>query len=101
MMIIFDKINGIYLVPAIIILLRECIIFGLRQYLAKKKIYLPVMIFSKWKTTFQILSLAFLLIGDASPKIIPSIIIGNVLLCISGYITLKTGYMYCKEILSQ
>ncbi|MGN6469842.1 MAG: CDP-diacylglycerol--glycerol-3-phosphate 3-phosphatidyltransferase, partial [Rhizobiaceae bacterium] len=82
---------------AIIILCREILVSGLREYLAGLKVSVPVTRLAKWKTTVQMVSLGFLIAGPAGDKVLPQAThIGIVLLWISAIITLYTGYDYFR-----
>ncbi|MEW7007686.1 MULTISPECIES: CDP-diacylglycerol--glycerol-3-phosphate 3-phosphatidyltransferase [unclassified Lentilitoribacter] len=82
---------------AIIILCREILVSGLREYLADLKISVPVTLLAKWKTTIQMLSLGFLLAGPAGEKVLPyTTEIGITLLWIAAIITMITGYDYFR-----
>lgn len=90
-------IAGWTLWAAIIILCREILVSGLREYLAELKVSVPVSRLAKWKTTAQMLALAFLLAGPAGDKIIPYVTqIGIGLLWISAILTLYTGWDYFR-----
>ncbi|MEO0329536.1 MAG: CDP-diacylglycerol--glycerol-3-phosphate 3-phosphatidyltransferase [Pseudomonadota bacterium] len=93
-----DKtIAGWSLWAAIIILCREILVSGLREYLAELKVSVPVTKIAKWKTTVQMLAIGFLLAGSAGDKIFPyTTDLGLVLLWIAALITLYTGYDYFK-----
>ena len=82
---------------AIIILCREILVSGLREYLAELKVSVPVTQIAKWKTTVQIISIGFLLAGPAGDKVLPyTSEAGIILLWIAALITLYTGYDYLK-----
>lgn len=82
---------------AIIILLREVLVSGLREYLAELKVSVPVTRLAKWKTTIQMFAIGFLLAGPAGDKLWPYITeIGISLLWISAIVTLYTGYDYFR-----
>jgi len=82
---------------AIIILCREILVSGLREYLAALKVSVPVTRLAKWKTTVQLLSVGFLLAGPAADKLIPHVTqTGIVLLWASAILTLYTGYDYFR-----
>ena len=93
-----DKtIAGWSLWAAIIILCREILVSGLREYLAELKVSVPVTWIAKWKTTVQMLAIAFLLAGSAGDKIFPfTTQAGLVLLWMAALITLYTGYDYFR-----
>ena len=89
-------------IAAIIILTREILISGLREFLAKGKIKLPVSNLAKLKTVLQMVSIALLLSGDTGNKIINfqdynAQTIGMILLWLSAALTLFTGYEYIRK----
>lgn len=82
---------------AIIILCREILVSGLREYLATLKVSVPVTWIAKWKTAIQMVALGFLLIGPAGDDILPhTTTIGIILLWIAALVTIYTGYDYFK-----
>ena len=86
-------------IAAIIILTREILISGLREFLAKVSIKMPVSGLAKLKTFLQMLAIALLLSGDIGNKIINfqdynAQTIGIILLWLSAFLTLYTGYDY-------
>ena len=90
------------IIAAIIILTREILISGLREFLAKGKIKLPVSSLAKLKTVLQMVSIGLLLSGDTGNKIINfqdynAQTIGIVLLWLSAALTLFTGYDYMRK----
>ncbi|MBB5701369.1 cardiolipin synthase [Ochrobactrum daejeonense] len=90
-------IAGWTLWAAIIILCREILVSGLREYLAELKVSVPVSRLAKWKTTAQMIALAFLLAGPAGDKIVPYVTeMGIALLWVSALLTLYTGWDYFK-----
>lgn len=88
---------GFHVIPALIILIREITISGLREFLAESNLQMPVTKAAKWKTLCQIFSLGFLIVGASSPHWIPSFIIGKTLVWIAAFLTLHTGYAYIKN----
>ena len=93
----FGYISGLTVLPALIILLREILVSGLREYLAEIRVGLPVSRLAKWKTGLQMFSLGFLIVGDASPSEIPSVFIGEICLWLAALLTLWTGYDYLRS----
>ena len=93
-----DKtIAGWSLWAAIIILCREILVSGLREYLAELKVSVPVTTLAKWKTTIQLLAIGFLLAGPAGDKVLPyTTETGLALLWMSAIVTLYTGYDYFR-----
>lgn len=82
---------------AIIILCREILVSGLREYLAGLKVSVPVTRIAKWKTTAQMFALAFLIAGPAGDKLLPyTTQIGIVLLWVSALLTVYSGYDYFR-----
>mgnify|MGYP001467984525 CR=1 FL=1 len=90
-------IAGWTLWAAIIILCREILVSGLREYLAGLKVSVPVTQLAKWKTTIQMLAIGVLLAGPALDKLLPySTQAGIALLWVSAIVTLYTGYDYFR-----
>ena len=91
-----DKSGWLFLLPALIILIREFMISGLREYLAKQNVSAPVTTLAKWKTTAQILALGFLMGGPGFPSFPFAHEIGLTLLWISAILTIHTGSAYVR-----
>lgn len=92
-----QKIDGLTVLPAVIILLREVAVSGLREYLAGLSVSVPVSQLAKWKTTIQLVALGFLIVGsENAPFWIPATLIGDLLLWIAGGFTVITGYDYWR-----
>ena len=101
-----QQIDGWSVLPALIIMCREIMVSGLREYLATLKIGVPVTLLAKWKTTAQMVALGFLIVGDAGPDWLPVTLtgpdwlpvtmIGDVLLWIAAVLTVMTGYDYLR-----
>lgn len=90
-------IAGWSLWAAIIILCREILVSGLREYLAALKVSVPVTKIAKWKTTAQLVAIAFLLVGPAGDKVLPhTTLIGILLLWVSAAMTIYSGYDYFR-----
>ena len=98
-------IHGWSLWAAIIILCREILVSGLREYLAALRVSVPVTKLAKWKTTVQLVAIGFLLAGDAGDLAVSTISteigplvteIGLFLLWTSALITIYTGYDYFR-----
>jgi len=84
------------IIPALIILLREIIVSGLREFLAELKVSMPVSRLAKWKTTFQLVSLGALILGGATPAQPWVHAVGVVSLWTAAALTLVTGYDYLR-----
>jgi CDP-diacylglycerol--glycerol-3-phosphate 3-phosphatidyltransferase/cardiolipin synthase len=90
-------IAGASLWAAIVILCREILVSGLREYLAELRVPVPVTAVAKWKTAAQLVALGFLIVGNAGEKVLPGAhVIGFVLLWIAAVLTLYTGWDYMK-----
>src|SRR5664279_5255315 len=90
-------IHGWALLAAIIILCREILVSGLREFLAELRVSVPVSQLAKWKTFGQLVALGFLIAGEAGEKVLPQTIeIGIVLLWLSAIVTLYTGWDYMR-----
>ncbi len=82
---------------AIVILCREILVSGLREFLAELRVSVPVTRVAKWKTTAQLAAIGFLIAGPAGETVLPgTIAIGLVLLWIAAVLTLYTGWDYMK-----
>jgi cardiolipin synthase (CMP-forming) len=95
----FDRISGLDVLPALVILCREVLVSGLREFLAEiNKHKLPVTRLAKWKTGIQMTALGFLIVGDAAPTaFLPVALIGQIGLWVAAALTLFTGYDYLAE----
>ncbi len=89
------------LIPAIVILSREIIIAGLREFMAGRDVVLHVADLAKWKTATQMTALALLLIGDAGPEGWPIHLVGIIAFWVAGILTLVTGYDYVASSVRQ
>lgn len=89
-------IHGLTVLPAVIILVREVAVSGLREFLAELRVSVPVSKLAKWKTTIQLIALGFLIVGPFAPDSIPSTAIGDVLLWMAGGLTLITAWDYWR-----
>ena len=99
------RLAGFTLYPAIVILLREILVSGLREYLAGVRVGLPVTPLAKWKTGFQMGALGTLLAGNPAAHLLgigflPVSAIGGVMLWAAAGLTLLTGWGYVAAGLS-
>ena len=97
-----DTIKDYEVIAAIIIMIREILISGLREFLAKARITIPVTKLAKFKTFIQMFAIAILLTGESGNKIINfgdynAHSIGIVLLWIAAFLTIYTGYDYVRR----
>ncbi len=84
---------------AIIILSREILVSGLREFLAELRVSVPVSQLAKWKTAMQMIAIGFLIAGGAGDALLPAgwtLQIGLVLLWVAAVLTLFTGWDYLK-----
>ncbi|MEO5337902.1 MAG: CDP-diacylglycerol--glycerol-3-phosphate 3-phosphatidyltransferase [Magnetospirillum sp. WYHS-4] len=91
-----DRIAGIATLAAVVILCREILVSGLREFLAEVRVGVPVSQLAKWKTTVQIVAMGFLIVGEAGPQFGPlsTTEVGLVGLWLAAAVTLVTGYDY-------
>lgn len=95
MLVGFHQVNSWTFIPAVIILLREILVSGLREFLAEVQVSMPVSRLAKWKTAIQMIALPLLLIGDALPSL-PNQEVGEAFLWLAAALTLITGYDYLR-----
>ncbi len=96
MLVAYDRIADWDVLAAIVILCREILVSGLREFLAGLSIGVPVSRLAKWKTALQMAAITMLLLADAAPFSIPAAEIGVVGLWVAAVLTLYTGYDYLR-----
>lgn len=116
MLVNFSNQNLLIVIPAIIIICREIMVSGLREFLATINVGVPVTRLAKWKTAIQMVAITSLLLaGNGSEYVYNEIMdiveaedfvritlegviqnIGEILLCVSAFMTIITGYLYFK-----
>ena len=89
-------IHGLHIIPALVILLREIIVSGLREFLAGLQISVPVTQLAKWKTTFQLVSLGALILSCALPQWNWVHQVGLASLWAAAALTMITGWDYLR-----
>ena len=93
-----ETISGMALWAAIIILCREILVSGLREFLAELQVSVPVSKVAKWKTVAQLVAVGFLIAGPAGETVLPgTILIGIVLLWVAAVLTIYTGWDYFRS----
>jgi CDP-diacylglycerol--glycerol-3-phosphate 3-phosphatidyltransferase/cardiolipin synthase len=99
LLIMSQTIKHYSVIAAIIIITREILISGLREFLAKAQIYIPVTNLSKGKTVIQMIAISILLAGESGNKFLfgYGIQLGVYLLWMSAILTLYTGYAYLRK----
>ena len=90
------EIEGLHIIAALIILLREIFVSGLREFLAPLNISMPVSSLAKWKTTFQLVALGALILGGAFPGAPWVHLVGLICLWVAAALTLVTGWDYLR-----
>lgn len=96
MLVATADLSGIHVIPALVILGREILVSGLREFLAELRVGMPVSKLAKYKTTLQILALGFLLVGDAGPSFLPVHDIGIIGIWLAALLTIVTGFDYLR-----
>src|SRR5215211_1067178 len=89
-------IQDVHVIPALIILLREIIVSGLREFLAGLQVSIPVTALAKWKTTLQLVALGALILGGALPQMPWVHDVGIICLWAAAALTLISGYDYLR-----
>jgi cardiolipin synthase (CMP-forming) len=100
MLVADETISSFSIWAAVIILCREILVSGLREYLAELRVSVPVTRIAKWKTTAQLVAMGFLVAGPAGDTVLPAgwtVIIGLTLLWIAAALTLYTGFDYFRS----
>src|SRR6266446_1508714 len=90
------RISPSAVLPALVIISREILVSGLREYLAGLRVRLPVSRLAKWKTGIQMGAIGVLLVGDAGPSSLNLILIGELMLWAAAVLTIITGYDYLR-----
>lgn len=96
MLVAFARMSKWSELPALVILLREILVSGLREFLAEIRVGMPVTKLAKWKTGFQMVALPLLLVGEAGPDMLPTREIGEGFLWVAAALTLITGWDYLR-----
>ena len=96
MLVATERIEGLWVLSVVVIIVREFMVSGLREYLGDKNIKLPVTNLAKWKTTLQMIATGILIIGPYFPG---GQIFGQLTLTGASVLTLVTGWGYLKTAL--
>lgn len=99
MLVHLGAIHGLAVIAALVILLREITVSGLREFLAGLQVSLPVSALAKWKTAFQMIALGALILGGATPAFapwLPARAVGLLCLWLAATLTVITGYDYLR-----
>jgi cardiolipin synthase len=90
-----DHIDSWSVLAALVILCREILVSGLREFLAELRVGVPVSMLAKWKTTVQMVALGFLIVAKPESEVpINAMLIGEILLWVAAVMTVITGYDY-------
>jgi cardiolipin synthase (CMP-forming) len=89
-------IHGWHVIAALIILLREIAVSGLREFLAGLRVSVPVSKLAKWKTTFQLVSLGAIILSGSMPEHYWVRAVGLFSLWAAAVLTLVTGWDYLR-----
>jgi cardiolipin synthase len=96
MLVAFDRLRMPSLLPALVILAREILVSGLREFLADIRVSVPVSRLAKWKTGIQMVAIGVLLMVADGPEAHLVLCLGEVLLWVAALLTLVTGYDYLR-----
>jgi cardiolipin synthase len=97
MLVAFNRLDELQVLAALVILCREILVSGLREFLAELRVGVPVSKLAKWKTGIQMTAIALLLLGETGPKWLAAESVGATLLWIAAGLTLITGYDYLRD----
>ena len=86
MLTVMGRLPSHAVLPALVILCREILVSGLREYLAGLRVGVPVSRLAKWKTAIQMVAIGFLIVGEAGWRFIPVVAIGETLLWLAALI---------------
>ena len=89
-------ITGFHLIAALVILLREITVSGLREFLAQLQVSVPVSQLAKWKTTLQLVAFGALILGQAVPQYPWVALLGLITLWSAAVLTAITGWDYLR-----
>ncbi|WP_417460256.1 CDP-diacylglycerol--glycerol-3-phosphate 3-phosphatidyltransferase [Kordiimonas sp.] len=90
-------VSGVHVIAAVIIMCRELLVSGLREFLAGAQVSVPVSMLAKWKTTVQMLALGMLVWSKGAVEFsLPAQELGIISLWIAAVLTLYTGYDYLR-----
>ena len=88
-----------FILPVIIIMTREFLISGLREFMAGRSVNMPVSVLAKWKTTLQLVAIGFLVGAPVFPSLAMASPIGLALLWAAALVTAQTGFAYYRGVL--
>jgi cardiolipin synthase (CMP-forming) len=90
-------VEGSALIPALVILAREILVSGLREFLATAAVSVPVTRVAKMKTVLQMIAIGAMILGPIVDKIVPgTLAFADVLLWVAATLTVYTGFIYLR-----
>lgn len=97
LLVAFDRLEGIWIIPAVIIYIREIMISSVREFMAHHGVNVAVSWMGKWKLTIQMLSMGWLVVGDYGNALVPhTMVIGKVLFIVATILTVVSGAEYMR-----
>jgi len=97
MLVASGVVSGLALVPALVILAREILVSGLREFLATAAVSVPVTRVAKMKTVLQMIAIGAMILGPIVDKMVPgALYIAHVLLWVAAALTVYTGFVYLR-----
>lgn len=97
LLISFDRLTGLWIIPALIIFLREIVVSGLREFLGQYNVSVPISFMGKAKTLTQMIASGFLIAGEYGSSLVPySLEIGKVAFLIATVMTAVSGWDYVR-----
>lgn len=98
LLVAFDRLDGLWIIPAVVIFLREILIAGVREFMALYNVVVPISKMGKWKMTIQMFFIGFLLAGEYGEMLIPyAYEIGKGGFLFAMVITVTSGYDYMSQ----
>ncbi len=95
LLVAFGQLNGVWILCALIIFIREILVSGLREFLGQYNVAVPVKWMGKWKTAVQMFASGFVMAGNYGPKLVPhSYAIGKGAFLIATLMTVISGWDY-------
>lgn len=97
LLVAFDRLDGIWIIPVIIIYVRELMISSIREFMAHNNHNVAVSKLGKWKLTLQMFSMGWLVVGDYGDLLVPNtMLIGKSLFILATILTVVSGWDYMR-----
>lgn len=98
MLVAYGQLGGWWIVPAVVIYLREILISGMREFMALYNVIVPISKLGKWKLTVQMFFIGFLIVGDYGDVLVPhAFLIGKIGFLFATFMTVASGWDYMKQ----